>query len=147
MIGAQTSSFLFSYDPETGVFTVPPSGDGFYFFSFYALTDYGELSTFDIRLNNEEICAAYGDMADAGGDYDQATCTAVVYAAEGIRCASDFPFIVRFCFGISLVASTTFFFSPNFFMLLFSLVAPRMRLNYGFLGCLRRTLHTACIQH
>ena len=75
----------FRYDQETGVFTVPPGGDGFYFFSFYALTDDGEVSTFDVRLNDDPICAAYADSTAAGSDYDQATCTAVVYTAEGIH--------------------------------------------------------------
>ena len=67
----EKSSFHFSYDSETGVFTVPPGGDGFYFFSVYALSEFGELFTFDIRMNNQAVCAAYGDMTSAGGGYDQ----------------------------------------------------------------------------
>ena len=69
----EMSSFLFSYDLETGVFTVPPGGDGFYFFSFYGLTEPSEVTTFDIRLNDEPICAAFGDTTTAGRDLNQAT--------------------------------------------------------------------------
>ena len=70
------------------MFTVPPGGDGFYFFSVYALSEFGELFTLDIRMNNQAVCAAYGDMTSAGGGYDQATCTVVVYATAGNHCAS-----------------------------------------------------------
>ena len=63
------------------MFTVPTGGDGFYFFSFYFMLQQNEFATFDIRLNSDAICAAYGD--DSSSSWDHATCTAVVYASAG----------------------------------------------------------------
>ena len=69
--------FISSYNSTTGLFTVPPGGDGVYYFSLYLLVDDGEVATFDMRHNNNVICSAnpghnhHGDtdeLCRRGGD-------------------------------------------------------------------------------
>ena len=72
-----------SYDSTTGVFTVPPGGDGIYYFSVYLLVQYSELGLFDTRLNNDVICTADGDHDDGGFDYPAASCSAVMNVIAG----------------------------------------------------------------
>ena len=67
------------------MFTVPPGGDGVYYFSTFLLVDQGEFARFDIRLNDNLICAAQGDQSNNGdADVSQAACGAVAEVSEGI---------------------------------------------------------------
>ena len=71
-----------SYNNSTGVFTVPPGGDGLYYFSTYVLVDCGEDAEFNIMVNDMIVCTVYGD--DVGGsDEAQASCSAVADVIEG----------------------------------------------------------------
>ena len=77
-------NFLCSYDSSTGVFTVPSGGDGLYYFSTYLAVFNGELGSFNVVVNNDNIiCTAYGDHDILGDDYPQAACSAMAQLAEG----------------------------------------------------------------
>ena len=49
-----------SYDNSTGVFTVPPGGDGLYYFSTYLLVIEGESGSFEIVVNDVVFCTNWG---------------------------------------------------------------------------------------
>ena len=74
--------YLYSYDSSTGTFTVPSGGDGYYFFSVYFTVSYDEYAYFDIEINGETICTAFGDHAETP-DYSHTSCSGVTFAAEG----------------------------------------------------------------
>ena len=66
------------------MFTVPPGGDGLYYFSTYLLIDDGDLAYFNLVVNDDDIlCTAYGDHDSAGEDYSQAACSAMAQLNEG----------------------------------------------------------------
>ena len=76
--------FVFRYDSTTGTFTVPPGGDGFYYFSAYFVVWFFEFAIFDIEISGEVICTAYADRdASPYTDEGHASCSAVAFAAEG----------------------------------------------------------------
>ena len=79
-----TSLFIvYRYDSTTGTFTVPPGGDGFYYFSVYFVPVAGEWCRFDIELNGNVLCTVDGDQDDTPGDEGQGSCNAAIYAEEG----------------------------------------------------------------
>ena len=78
------SRFLCRYDRRTGTFTVPPGGDGYYYFSVFFLVNSGELAYFDIEINGEVLCTAAADQHDTAFDEGQAACSAATYATEGL---------------------------------------------------------------
>ena len=65
------------------MFTVPPGVAGLYYFSTYFLVGPGEYASFDIVVNDVVFCTSWGDHSILGSDDPQATCSAVVDAAEG----------------------------------------------------------------
>ena len=71
------------YDSTTGTFTVPPGGDGYYYFSTYLVVDDDETGLFNIELNGELICSAYGDQTDTVNNDENTSCNAAVYVTEG----------------------------------------------------------------
>ena len=71
------------YDSTTGTFTVPPAGDGFYYFSAYFVVYYYEFAYIDIQLNGQTLCTAYTDQQEPFDD-GQAACSAAAYAIEGL---------------------------------------------------------------
>ena len=71
-----------SYDSTTGVFTVPPGGDGVYYFSTYLLVNPGEAGLFDMKLNDDVICTTYPDQSDTT-DLAPGSCSAVVDVVAG----------------------------------------------------------------
>ena len=74
------------------MFTVPPGGDGVYYFSTYLLVDAGEYGNFDMYLNNDVICSTLLDHTSSGvDDYPPGSCSAVVNLVAGKEC----PFIVH----------------------------------------------------
>ena len=76
--------FISSYNSTTGVFTVPPSGDGVYYFSTYVLVQTGEAATFDMRLNDDVICTTLPDHSNNGAsDYAPGSCSTVVDIVTG----------------------------------------------------------------
>ena len=77
---------IFSYDNTTGVFTVPPRGDGMYYFSTFLEVSAGETAVFKMMLNSEQICSPVGDGDDGSLDNtNTASCTAVIQVAAGSR--------------------------------------------------------------
>ena len=76
---------LFSrYDNTTGTFTVPPGGDGFYYFSVYLTTISSEYAYFDIEINGDRLCSAAADLTEISfGDEIVTSCNSVAQAVEG----------------------------------------------------------------
>ena len=72
----------FSYDDTVGVFTVPPGGDGLYYFSSFFLVENTEFAQFSVVLNDVVVASSFGD-GNTGLDQAQATCSAVVDVSEG----------------------------------------------------------------
>ena len=72
------------YDSTTGTFTVPPGGDGFYYFSMYLLVDEGERADFDIEINGDIFCTTFGDQQNTPGDDGQVSCSAAAYVVAGL---------------------------------------------------------------
>ena len=77
--------YIYRYDITTGTFTVPPGGDGFYYFSVY-LRFYGDQSAgFEVEINGELLCTVAPDLTETDAlDLYLASCSSVAYAAEGI---------------------------------------------------------------
>ena len=75
---------FFSYNSATGVFTVPPGGDGVYYFSTYLLGDAGDIARFNMELNNRVICSTRPDNFHNGADDTiPGSCSAVVNIVAG----------------------------------------------------------------
>ena len=87
---------MFRYDSDTGVFTVPPGGDGLYYFSTYLAVESDEYASFHMMLNGEVLCSAVGDH-DEGDDVSvpQATCSATADLTEGINYINNLKFILN----------------------------------------------------
>ena len=79
-----TSLFIvYRYDNTTGTFTVPPGGDGFYYFSAFLDGNTGEDGIFDLEINGEQLCSIELDQ-QGSGDQGQSSCSAAIYAVEGL---------------------------------------------------------------
>ena len=66
------------------MFTVPPGGDGVYYFSTYVLVDDGESGRFDMMLNDDVICTTWPDHNNNGAnDVVPGSCSAVVDVVAG----------------------------------------------------------------
>ena len=61
---------------------MPRGGDGYYYFSVYLTVAPTEYAYFDIEINRETICTAFGDHTETS-DYSHTSCSAVTAAAEG----------------------------------------------------------------
>ena len=79
---------VYRYDITTGIFTVPPGGDGFYYFSVFLVVNVDEYGTFDLDLNGETLCTAYADTTDTPDDEGTAACSATTYAVAGLLLSS-----------------------------------------------------------
>ena len=77
------SALTFSYDSTTGLFTVPPGGDGIYYFSTYLLAQQGELGRVDLMLNDDIMCSTLPDRNNGDLDYAPGSCSAVVDVVAG----------------------------------------------------------------
>ena len=75
--------FISSYNSTTGVFTVPPGGDGVNYFSTYLYVSDGEYGRFNMMLNDDTVCSLYPDHFDSGDDSVPGTCSAVVDVMAG----------------------------------------------------------------
>ena len=76
--------FISSYESTTGLFTVPPGGDGVYYFSTYLYVDDGEYGVFDMRLNDDDICITRpDDNSNGASDYTPGSRSAVVDVVAG----------------------------------------------------------------
>ena len=79
---------LHSYDSSTGTFTVPPGGEGYYYFSTNFVVRYNEVKEYEIRLNGGRhpnvLCTARGDRSESySTDTGHTSCSATIFAAEG----------------------------------------------------------------
>ena len=64
-------NFIYRYNRTTGSFTVPPGGDGYYYFSSHLLFTNGEYGRFDIRINGEVLCTVEVDQQETLTDDGQ----------------------------------------------------------------------------
>ena len=71
------------YNSTTGIFTVPPGREGFYYLSVYLIISSAEFGYFDIVINGDLLCTAFGDQGDTPLDVGSAACNAATYATEG----------------------------------------------------------------
>ena len=62
---------------------MPPSGDGYYYFSIYLIISSAEFAYFDIKINGDLLCTAFGDQGDTPLDVGSTACNAATYATEG----------------------------------------------------------------
>ena len=62
---------------------MPPSGDGFYYFSAYFVVVHYKFARLDIQINGGVICSAFTDQQEPLDD-GQAACSAATYATEGV---------------------------------------------------------------
>ena len=70
------------YDSSTGTFTVPPGGDGYYYFSTYLFVIVEKLARFDIQINGETLCTA--QTVHSLGNNGPAVCSGAGYIMEGV---------------------------------------------------------------
>ncbi len=73
-----------SYNKDTGIFTVPPGGDGLYYLSTYLVLLTGKQANFDMTINAQKLCTAAGDATN--GDVSEspgASCSGMARLAEG----------------------------------------------------------------
>ena len=77
------TSILCSYDLTTGTFTVPPGGDGLYYFSVYLRVRQNEVGRFDIEFNGEVICTTYAENLNTTSDETTTSCSGVASVSEG----------------------------------------------------------------
>ena len=78
------SFIVYRYNSTTGTFTVPPGGDGFYYFSVYLTVVWHKSGMFDIRINRERICTAFGETDTSRvADTVHTSCSATTYVSEG----------------------------------------------------------------
>ena len=72
------------YNSTTGMFTVPPGGDGMYFIYQFMTGDWGEYALFEIRINNVRMCSAHADLdVNGGSDRPSASCGVVASLNAG----------------------------------------------------------------
>ena len=70
------------------MFTVPPGGNGVYYFSTYLLIQDGEYGRFDMVLNDDVICSTYADHATSGAtDYASGSCSVIMNVVTGKQCS------------------------------------------------------------
>ena len=80
-----TSLFIvYRFDSTTGTFTVPPGGDGLYYFSVYLTVIQYDYGRFNIQVNGETVCTAFGDAnSRTFTDIVHTCCSGVAIVAEG----------------------------------------------------------------
>ena len=71
-----------SYDSTTGQFTVPPGGDGLYYFYAHFGVNAPKLARLDMRRNGGVFCVVREDERN-GNDIPASSCGAVVTLVEG----------------------------------------------------------------
>ena len=66
------------------MFTVPPGGDGVYYFSVYLVVEQAEMGRFDMRLNDDVIFSTvYDHNSNGAADRAPGSCSAVVDVVAG----------------------------------------------------------------
>ena len=63
---------------------MPSGGDGFYYFSVYLTTHSDETAYFDVEVNEQRLCSAFGELAGmSAGDEIMTSCNGVAEVVEG----------------------------------------------------------------
>ena len=90
-----TSLFIvYRYDSTTGVFTVPPGGNGFYYFTVYVTTYTSEDAILDLEINGQVLCSITADLDEvADGDGWGISCSGVAQVMEGKRLCIELYYI------------------------------------------------------
>ena len=79
----------FSYNVADGVFTVPPGGEGLYYFSTFLTFRAGKWGSMQITKNRTtKLCTVWGGNQENQDDHKQSSCSAIVSLVPGIQ---DFP--------------------------------------------------------
>ena len=74
------------YNNTVGTFTVPPGGDGLYFFHINFFVQDQEIANFVMRRNGGGICRVVSDMDQIGvNDNTMVSCTTIDLVNEGSR--------------------------------------------------------------
>ena len=74
------------YDSTTGTFTVPPGGDGYYYFSAYLSLPGSEYAYFDIELNGEVVSSAISSLSAVPSSVrNLVSFSGVTYSLAGIH--------------------------------------------------------------
>ena len=82
-------NYFSRYNSTTGEFTVPPGGDGLYFFYMNLRLSDQESAYFRIMKNAAEACRAVTDFDNAGvNDFGMISCGTLDLVAEGNNLSS-----------------------------------------------------------
>ena len=80
-----TSLFIVCrYNNSTGIFTVPCSGNGYYYFSVFFTVNSGEFGYFDVEINGELICTVSSNLTQTS-EFKTTSCNGTAYAVEGMH--------------------------------------------------------------
>ena len=75
---------VYRYDNTTGTFTVPPGGNGYYYFSVYLTTYSSKFVYFDVEISGERLCTAFTDLnVMSSGDRVEISCSGISEVMEG----------------------------------------------------------------
>ena len=75
---------IFRYNNETGIFQIGSGDDGTYYFSTYLSVYFDQWAYFDMEVNNETVCTAFGDHSNIeSSEAAHTSCSAVVNVIEG----------------------------------------------------------------
>ena len=72
-----------SYNSTAGIFTVPPGGEGFYYFSTSLVVREAENGYFHMQINGDTMCTAFTNQEETPSSAGPATCSAAAYATPG----------------------------------------------------------------
>ena len=73
----------YRYNSTTGIFTVPPGGDGLYYFSVFFVVNADVRASFDMEVNGEYICTTTADQTENTNNEEPNSCSALYYVMEG----------------------------------------------------------------
>ena len=75
--------YQFRYNGATGVFVVPHSLGGLYFFSMHLVTEDKKYARFVIYRNTEILCGSYADNRESPGGNDAISCSVIAKLSSG----------------------------------------------------------------
>ena len=84
MLPNSLAMLLCRYNSTTGTFTIPVGGDGFYYFTIHMTVWLYETSTFDLKINGQNICSAeYVLYHPTLPDISTGSCATITNATAG----------------------------------------------------------------
>ena len=75
--------YTFSYDDETGTFTVPIGSGGLYFLSTHMVVDDKKYGAFTMRKNTEILCGFFEENTNSTGEDGTGSCSATAHLSAG----------------------------------------------------------------